>query len=310
MITINDLNKVRKNSKTNNYSNTNIINKSIRYKEIKILKNRNYSIFYNQLNQIKYRITKSTRFRYSTMSSVDILCNKNPIKSRVSANNNIENHSKFHSTFPQYDDIIFIPKKVRRYLDKKVKLDELREIDVDTQVAKEKLLLIVSVVSTQLIDKKRYWKRISHKIIQASVRKANDNTHLSGKAVRLLERHNIIEIKKKVDGRDDFEESQYARSFRLTREYFDQHIVEYKLTSDAAILNKQRATQLFDNDVERSSNPIIKNLLHVYQSITLPTVDEIHERAKLLIKRGYSKRGKKLIYLGKKKRDIMRLKKE
>lgn len=308
MINKQELDNIRKSNYINKYSTLNNSIKNIIHNNTQLcisITNYQFSIF-NQLSSINAFINvinSSNRLIYATKSSGEAIGNETSIKSTLYNEKTNDKCTKIHSTFPQCDTVIFIPKKVRRYLDKNVRLDEFREIDRDVAAAKEKLLIVVSLISTQLINDKRYWKRISHTIIQTLVRKGNDNTNLSGRAVRLLERHGIIEIKKKNDGSDDYEENKYVRSFRLSLEYFKQPVVEYHLKNRDAIENRQIAAKLFDNDFKKSSNPIIKNLLHVYQSITLPTVDEIHERAKLLIENGYSKRGKKLIYLGKKKRN-------
>ena len=294
------LDKIRKANYINKYSTINnkikLIKQSINIENIKQS--------YKSNNNIKYETNNSISKvpLYATEINQEVTEGKTHVKSILSEGKNSKSKTKLHSNLPPDDNEIYIPKKVKRYLAKNVRLDELRAIDKDVDAAREKLLLVVSLLSTQLVDEKRYWRRISHTLIQILVRKGNDNTNLSGKVVRLLERHSIIEVKKKKDGSDDYEENKYPRRFRLSKLYFEQNLVKYELKNRAAIENKMIAAQLNKNDFTKSLNPIIQNLAIVYDRLTIPSTDEIHQRAKELIKQGYTKRQKKLIYKGKKER--------
>lgn len=91
-----------------------------------------------------------------------------------------------------------------------------------------------------------------------------------------------------------------AKSFhyRLGDAYLGKGITTYQLKSSVAqeLLNNNNK-RLFKNAME---NPICNNLVHFYHDITLPTVAEIMQRGKELVKMKYiTKKGKRLVFRNK-----------
>jgi len=262
----------------------------------------NYSSYHNHSRKFALNSTKN--------DFADIL-NKNLVNNAISMGFNFEKWDDFFSSFPTHlentIDTIFVPKKVKRYLEKSVSRNELKAIDTNHKIAIEKLLLILSNFKTYETSKnqKNRFKKISHQVIQTLVRRKRSNTCYSSFAIKLLEKHNIIEVKKNKYGSDDFQAGSHNRSMRLTEEFFKCRYVEYQLQSKEAIANRISSMVLMSDAVD-FSNPIIQNLFNLYVRISLPTLEQIHIRAKELIGNGYQSKGKKLVYLNNRKKDDLR----
>jgi hypothetical protein len=274
------------------------------------------------LNQIRSTITppndyeslnkthRNLALNATNSNYVDVL-KENLVNRAISMDFNFEKWDEFFSSFPttleKMIDTIFVPKKVKRYLEKSVSRKELKKIDPNHKIAIEKLLLIVSNFKTYETSKnqKNRFKKISHQVIQTLARRKRSNTCYSSFAIKLLEKHKIIEVKKNKYGSDDFQAGSHNRSMRLTEEYFNCRYIEYQLQSSQAIENRISSI-LFMFDAVNFSNPIIQNLFNVYVRISLPTVEEIHVRAKELISGGYQSKGKKLVYLNNRKKDDLK----
>ena len=90
----------------------------------------------------------------------------------------------------------------------------------------------------------------------------------------------------------------HGMGWRLGDNYFGKGIISYTLKTEYnKYLFFKKRTQLIK---EAESNVITRNLLYVYPKTILPTVEQIKERAKQLIKEGFTtKKGKRLTFLNK-----------
>lgn len=210
----------------------------------------------------------------------------------------------FSAKLPQFlntSNTIRIPNKVVTDL-KYIPIRSLRKIHPDIEIAKEYCLLYLRPFNSTYyngIGNKSYkgWEALHAAYLQKFFSSsAFTYKHIREALESPLIRGAILECDY------IYEKGQKCFHYRLGYKYRNKGIGTYELkTAEAINLLAKNNKRLFQNTIE---NPICQNLLHFYPLITLPTIDEIHVEARRLIKdKYYSKKGKKLVYLNKHKRN-------
>jgi hypothetical protein len=108
----------------------------------------------------------------------------------------------------------------------------------------------------------------------------------------------------------DYDDIQGVKSYyyRLGDAYIKKGIINYELTTTAIHLLNKRFLRTYGLSIK---NPICKNLIELYPTITLPTKEQILNEAKRLIKQDFkTKKGKKLTFLNKHSRSYFKNPKE
>lgn len=199
---------------------------------------------------------------------------------------------------------IKIPSKTKRAM-RYIHRDALREIHPDVEVAEELCLIFLSNLSDTYYRMKgigfepdsyerQGWKNLSSSILRSQFSDAPDTYR---KIIKVLEQGTnngpIIECDYwKVEGFKCY-------SYRLSEAYRCKGIVSYELSTDYA---RELNYENYYKRVEQAmSNPIARNLIHMYKQIQFPTKAEIETEATRLIAFKYrTKKGKFLTRLGKK----------
>lgn len=210
----------------------------------------------------------------------------------------VESYAKFPLFF-EASDFIFIPNKVERVLDRYVSKADLKEINPDIEVAKELCLIYLSNLSNAFYESTSGWKRL-----QASILHSQLSTDTSKRVYT-----KIFELLKKgssagpiVERSNNYTKGQESYRYRLGEAYRNKGIKKYKLSTNYA-KNLRRKTY-FSTLNMAMDNVIGKNLINLYSSIDLPSVEEIKIEAKRLIKLNYlTKKGKILTQRNKHKNE-------
>lgn len=263
--------------------------------------NSNYSTTNNKRKLKKEKIIKTPYLNDTCEHPTNNINNPNITDCKLmfySLNGSVIENDVF-STFPEYDaeTSIIIPKKVKRLLDKKLTKDKWSKFASNKAVSIEKLLIFISLLPTAIVRKERLFKAIHSDVIQDCMRRNNSNTYMVKSAVQILQELGILEVE------SHYVEGEYPRGYRLTIEYFESNIVEYKLKCEEAIYSL-RMTKTKIVEQTKVENPIVQNLLNLYPKVQYPSDEVIHDFAQKLIREGYSKNRRKLAYIGKNKRDI------
>jgi hypothetical protein len=198
-------------------------------------------------------------------------------------------------TFFNNSNTIYIPKKVEYNLRKYVSKKLLKLIDKDIDLAIEKCLVVISNLSLTIYAEtpEQRWKRLHSKILHEQTRKDNkNNIYVYSKVIDVLlagtkQKGAFIEINR------DAVVGIKSNSYRLADTYFDAGLTTYTLKESGVIHNRNKIYHKRLLDVTTSPNPIIRNLLHAYCSVELPTVDELTAEGKRLVKlKTKTKKGK------------------
>jgi hypothetical protein len=247
----------------------------------------NYNKFNNKLKKL------NNIFTYTTNSDFKI----NDHEKRLLSMLYVYNGDNLTVNFSDSLQYIFVPKTLSRNLQRLLGKKDWSLIANTKEVAIEKLLLVVSNLTTSIIydENKNDFKELSYQIIQTQVRKGNSNTILSSKAVSILVKLNIIEVEKDKNGIYKFSEGEKCRGFKLTDDYIYKPVVCYQLKEKEVIRNRFIALCLYLDT--NCYNIIVQNLLTVYPKITLPSMEEVKERAEQLVIQKYKRRGKQLVHL-------------
>ena len=200
--------------------------------------------------------------------------------------------------------IIQFPKGIKRDI-RRIPKRVLKTIDSNIEMAIEKCFLFVSsLTSTVYKEYNDYWKGLSSTILHQQFKKGNDNTRIYRYIIEALtnstsSRLPIIEVKQNDLGNDSYQVGNYSKQYRFHPNRVNQALVTYYLKFEENIkrLRKHHLRQLS----KASKNIIGRNLIAVYESIELPTTEEILKQADDLIRiKHRSKKGKLLTKLNKK----------
>jgi len=256
------------------------------------------SIKTNQLN-----LNQQSIITYVTDTTTSKKKPLNPTITRDNTRTTPSSTEHFYDIYPQFlvdFNYILVPKKLKRHLERNIPIHILKKIDQNKEVAVEKCLIIASnLISTHFTDEK--WKPLSSKILNEQVKKGNDNTFLYNYVIEVLKYTSnnsapVIETKKNSSGNDIYQEGICSKQFKFTSNYSDNGIANYFLKNQDSI--SKRRKYLYKNLSIAKSNPIGSNLMHLYESIELPSKKEIINEAKRLIKQNYvTKKGKVLTFL-------------
>jgi len=195
------------------------------------------------------------------------------------------------SLFIRGADFIYIPNKAITLLKKRVTNRELKKVHEDRNTAIDLIMIFLSFLSDTYFRELEYGKitkQLSAKHLQKTFQRVTNYKsiiHLLGKPFNsgpLIECDN-----KYIPGLKCF-------GFKLGDNYRAKGLERYYFMSD---LGKQVYQKYLDDIYfENEKNIIVKNLLAIYPKLELPTVEGIKEKAKILIKLGYSKKGKNLSF--------------
>ena len=184
---------------------------------------------------------------------------------------------------------IMIPKKAEVNLKRYVSKKDLRKIHNDMSIAIEMCLLFLSnLSSTYYTDEK--WKSLNSTLLNNQFKWKSDNTYVYPKIKKVLLKGTkntgpVIEIKENEIGSESYKIGETSKQFRLTSTYLKPGLIEYIIKDESLI--KKRREFILNNIKKISSNIICRNLLIFYERITLPTKDEMLEKARGLVKEGH-----------------------
>lgn len=216
-----------------------------------------------------------------------------------------------YSTFPLFfknREIIKIPAKVERVLERYTPKELLQEIDKNKDVAVEYCLMFLTrLAGTYYISqdtedkrKKEGWKPLQAKFL------ADDFSPFDNCYKKIIDALMYPSVKGAILERDNnYIVGNKCFHYRLGEAYRLKGVKEYVIKTEAAksLLNKQ-----YYKAIARSvENPICRNLCNIYSNIQLPTIEQIKKRAKELINENYqTKKGKKLTFLNKHSRSYFK----
>lgn len=258
--------------------------------------NLNYLLNSNQLNK-QSTITYVTDYKIWDKTSL------NPIDTRDDTTSNQPLAEQFYDTYPQFlvdFNYVLTPKKLKRHLEREIPLSLLKKIDLNKEIAVEKCLIIASNLTPTLFTEEK-WKPLSSRILNEQIKKGNDNTFIYNYVLDVLKYSSntsapVIETKKNLRGDDIYQEGVCSKQFKFTSDYSNNGLANYFL-KDHESINKRRK-YAYKNLCIATSNPIGSNLLHLYESIELPSLKEINDEAKRLIALKHTtKKGKLLTFL-------------
>lgn len=194
-------------------------------------------------------------------------------------------------------NIIKIPSKIEYVLRKYTSKKLLREIHPDIDVAVELCLMFTTQLTSTYFEwidnpEKEGWKSLHAEYLREFL-SLDPMTYR--KVITALEQASskgaIIEC--------DYDSIKGVKSYnyRFTEAYIGKGIVSYHLKTKEAqgLLNKH----FIRISGKSQSNPIVQNLIQFYESVSLPTIDQIWEEGDRLRKLNYkTKKGKLLKKLG------------
>lgn len=190
---------------------------------------------------------------------------------------------------------IFIPKKLEYNLSRYVSKKELKKIDSDLTTAIELCLLVVSQLNSTLFSEDKY-KALNSTILQSLTSTNNSNTYKKILELMIVgtKTGSIIEV---YNG-GMYTAGVASRQYKLGEAYLNAGLTMYTLTTEKVKnLNNTRYWKTFNQVMV---NPICSNVAKFYGLITLPTVEEVLEEGKRLVKEKYrTKKGKLLTMLNK-----------
>ncbi len=190
----------------------------------------------------------------------------------------------------KFTNNIYIAKKIERKLKRNISIEKLNRIDKNKDIAIEKCLLFISFLTSTFFTEDK-WKSLHSSILQEIFR-INENNNVYLYIIDTLKTENIIEQD------DSYCPGYYSKKFKLVDEYLFAGITEYILKTEN--VQKIHMKGFYKQLAKASENIICRNLFNVYPNIVIPTIDEIKEEAKKLVKEGYkTKKGKILTFRNK-----------
>lgn len=275
--------------------------------------NLNYSIDISVLSKLDSKITLT-----STTQSLSSDINKGVIyhndynftdvkgfKKELNTNDltsnldiNLEEITARLPLFFKSKNTIKIPAKVKVTIERYLSKQLLRSINKNEDVAVELCLLFLSnLTDTYFFDEeKEGWKNLNSGILIEQFYNYDLVLKIKNALLKGTANGPIIECDEKWSC-----VKHKSLGFRLSEKYRNKGIFKYELKTKIAIdlFNKNYYKKIADS----MDNTICKNLIRVYSQIELPTKEEIIAEAKRLVKIGYIKNKKKLIFLNKHSKD-------
>ena len=245
---------------------------------------------YNQIITPNYQ----SIYNQISISNNSILPTHNDYRSKtieplVTSTDTEETGETFLANLPLFfeqSNKLYIPSKTERFIERYISKKELKKINPDLEIAKELCLMFLSNLSNSFYLTISTWKALHSKILLEQF----GNVYI--KIIELLIESGVIERS------TFFNIGQESYRYKLTDVYLNKGIVTYELKTNFA-KNIRRKTY-FKTLNASIINPIANNLIKMYSSIEIPSVEEIKKEAKRLVKLNYTtKKGKKLTFLNK-----------
>lgn len=185
----------------------------------------------------------------------------------------------------------YIPKKAKVVLQRHIPKTALRVIHIDTDIAIELCLLVLSTLTSTIHSdsNKDGWKALSSELLHELTKNPGDNTYLYSKIIRILkagskEKGPIIEVRKNGMGAETYIAGKKSKQYRLTDTYKVGTEV-YTLTTPHLIRRRQNTYN--KSIIKAVNNPIALNCLRVMSMVNLPSEKEILRRGRELVKQGH-----------------------
>ena len=165
------------------------------------------------------------------------------------------------------------------------------QISNNRVLAIEKCLYMISDLTSTLFSDSKF-KPLKSEVLHEQLKSGNDNTFIYRKVITLLIDNNFIEVKTN-DNKESYRTGVQSKQYKLNDKYIKPLVKTYDIQSNEII---QKRNTIFYKTLKLSlSNPICNNLINIYGSIKVPTIEEIMKEAKRLIKLDYrTKKGKVL----------------
>jgi len=269
--------------------------------------NNTINLLYYYYYFTNYNITNSISFTLINVTELDYEIYNPNINYSLHLNEYLKSNNKLNfPTFAKnikHPDFIFIPNKIKRNLEKEFKIKDLKKIDKDIIVAQEMCLYFCSFLlnafgKDEIQDD---WHSFSsvwlENIFGKEVyRRIIDILQVGIINKKGLQEH-VIEVNESYSA-----DNHITKKYKLGPAYLNKGIKKHKLQTKRImdINRKSYYSQLN----EANNNIIGHNLLELYSHIELPTQEDIIKQAKKLVKEKYkTKKGKKLIFLNKTKKE-------
>lgn len=185
----------------------------------------------------------------------------------------------------------FIPKKVRTVLRRHIPKTALRVIHIDTDIAIELCLLVLSTLTSTIHDKENIegWKHLSSEVLHEMTKNPKDNSYIYTKVIKVLkagtkEKGPIIEVRKSELGAESYIPGEKSKQYRLTDAYRVGTEI-YTLTTPHLI--RRRQNSYFLKLIRATQNKIAMNSLMVQGLVELPTEKELLAEGRRLVKLGH-----------------------
>jgi hypothetical protein len=214
-------------------------------------------------------------------------------------------------SFPTYlssVESITIPKTVKRTI-KRLPKSVLNKIDSNKTIAVEKCMDFVSNFTGTVFyeNEDDQWLNLNSEYLNEKYKKGNDNTYIYTSIIDALtyttnSTYPIIEVKKGQYGNETYKSGAYSKAYRLNQCFQTINFETYTLTCEDLI--EKRRKQHLKKLSEAIENKIAYNLLRIYPTLEIPSIEKISIEADRLIEDNYhSKKGKALCKLNKRKKE-------
>ena len=210
----------------------------------------------------------------------------------------VDSGVEVYSSLPSFSlrsfDLINIPKKVKRVLERYISVADLRSIHQDPETARELTLIVLSNLSDSFWLDSRF-KRLSSEILHRQT--STSTEYVYRRILDLLLKGSEKKGPIILSG-ENYSKGTASREYGLSDVYYGKGVEQYRLTTRKA--RDLRNREYFRLWCNATDNTICRNLIHIYGDLTIPTREEIIEEATKLVQSGFTtKKGKTLTFLHK-----------
>jgi hypothetical protein len=199
------------------------------------------------------------------------------------------------SSFLGDDCTMYIPTKVLSVLKVHVPLKKLRTVHRDKAVAIELCLMFLSnLANTYYLDENDGWKNLHTARLRSQLFLGGDlkvHKHI----IDLLSDPNLTKNGPMIQVDNRFFSGVASRSYKLAERYSSKGVKKYTLTTEEVKhMRKRNLARLAE---AAKDNVIANNLTELQGKIEVPTLEEVCQEAKKLVKSGHrDKKGRKLTF--------------
>lgn len=255
------------------------------------LTNSSVSLYYQYLSNI------SSSYYSSTILPKNI-CNENR-KESVENKGSLSGISNFKEgkilTFFEKTNSVFVPKKTEATIIKYIPKKLLKSIDKNQDIAIDKCMLFISFLTSTIFtefSESRY-KRLQSSTLHSIFKKNKGNTYIYTKVIAALTKGTAKGAIIEVD--NSYKVGHRSKSYKLADTYFRVGVTAYTFKSDE--VREKRKEIVIEALKKTLGNPIVDNLLCLYSTVTLPTEEQLLEKARVLVENKYeTKKGKRLTF--------------